>query len=244
MKHYLKFIEKTNFIFFLLFIFSATFASELFRFFGTIWFVSWILEFRFIKKENLHKDRIIAPFIFLGAWWLFQALSLIWTSNTVAGISTLNKQIYLIGFLVVTLFGVNKEYNLKTIFTTFIAGVVVSSLVYFFSIFYFTNQAQYFTDPFNKHTLLFPWQEYAEYSSFIKHRLYHCTLLITSLIFTGYMYRIWKKQVGLYYTLAIVLALTGIIMATILLTGSSAALLSIFLIPVVYFIRSEERRVG
>ena len=144
MKTYLSIIEKTNFYLFLVFVFSATFAAELFRTFAVIWLISWFLEGRWLKKNNFKCNKLTIPFLLFAAYWIFQLLSILWTQNTHVVMESLERNIYFIVFLLPAFFGVNKNYNLYTITNTFIIGALVSAIVYFFTIFYITNLDYFF----------------------------------------------------------------------------------------------------
>ena len=239
MKNYLSLIEKTNYYFFILFVFSATFATELFRACALAWLILWFLEGRWLKKSNFKCDKFTIPFLLFAGLWLYQLISMLWATNTMAVSGALERNIYFIVFLLPVFWGVNKNYKLHTIANTLIISGLVTSLIYFFTVFYITNLDYFFSEVKNvedSKALLFPWTQYADFSSSFKHRLTHCTLLIMSIVFTAYMFKPWCKRYGKSLSILFTIINCSVSLFTIYLTGSRASLIAIPVLLILFLL--------
>ncbi|MBR4460375.1 MAG: hypothetical protein IKS26_02590, partial [Paludibacteraceae bacterium] len=75
------------------------------------WVIAWVLECRFVNKENWRWTNMAIPGVLLVILTLWEALSLLWAPDTQAGLSIIDRHWPFIILVLVPLFGFNEHYR-------------------------------------------------------------------------------------------------------------------------------------
>lgn len=232
---YRRIVEKSSYLLFLAVAFTITFPPQFVRILWGIWIVSWFLEGRFMKREYLKLGRENWPTYLFGTLFLALTLSLLWAISPKEANQALERQISYIILPIIALFGFNTRYKPKQIMTAFVGGATFTALAYFFVIFYIYNFQYYFGYP--QYTISYsgmPFDFYADVSSVIKHRFYHCTLLLVAFLMLIYLKGDLIKRYGKSNAYLIIAFISTIILGTIWMTGSRASILTIGILCALY----------
>lgn len=235
--------------------FAAIFAAFLFSFpqhimnFGyAMWMIIWAVEIMFRRnirfekpsKQNLHLYLLLAYF----GWFV---VSLLWTTNFHEAQISLQRRISFLIFPLLALFGVNNNFNFKTILYFFLLGTIVSVIIhlllgiYEYSIFQdFVKAPEKLWDLYGegvyKHRFFYEhniWpiiptskdDFYIAYISIYKHRTFFSVcMIISSLIFT-YLKNDLIKKMPLYIYWIICICLNFAFLVYIYSAGGRMALI-------------------
>ena len=242
MNKYNTFITYANYLAFLALLCAMPYGFQFIRFFGLVWVITWVLEFRFIKKENLNlsKPRLYVAIGFT-VWVLWNALSMSWAADKSSAWAMVQRDLYLLVIPLVMLWGVNDRYDWKQCVKVLTIGCVISVGVYLFTLYWLFNVPR----AWEKHTAVngsFDWWHMESFLLDMKHRLHYTTLFclaiagILSLLIQGMTTR--KETV--YYSLAV-----PFLILAMYKTGSRTALVNLALIVVIaglwYWTRKKPR---
>lgn len=207
-----------------------------------VWAVTWLLEGRFLKRENLQWGKALYPAIGLALLVLAEIISILWGGHFP------DSQVSLLILPFILLFGTNELYDWRTLSRIFIGACVGSIFLYGFTLYWTMNQAYMLTDEVAG---LAPFQlsYFDYYLSYIKHRLYYSTLLSIAIVLVVMLFsERWKqrKQVkepwqNNVWMIADVIAVV-LMVAAIVVTKSRAGLLTLLLVVAVAVMRYVTRR--
>jgi len=225
--------------------FSLSFPAKFIKIFCTLWFITWVLEGRYLSKTNFKLSKSQIPVFLLTGFVIMQLISALWSQNATLTLEVVQRQTWFILILPVALFGVNQYYKTSTLLYSLIAGAIVSTITYYTAILYLTNYDYFFNE--GKEEL---WQGisvdlFVNWNRFIKHHLYYCTILVTSVFSLFFMRKKLEIQYGKYKTYLLLTIISLLIVAMILLSGSriTVIVLVIMLIFSIYRVSSPNRKI-
>lgn len=223
---YQTIMGKINYILFLAAVLLLPFPQAFTRCVWIIWIATWILEGRFLKKENINPWKKMLPFLFFGIWYVWKIVSGLWSNNPTE-YQWLLERYMTFGLLIpVGIWGVNSQYDWKQICRILVIGCIASALLYTFTL-YWVNKANILYDelanlPHQDFTFAF----FADKISYIKHRLFLCSTMMMGIMALLYIRQDVCEKHGpiLGWTL---ICLGIVIMGLLILaTGSRASILS------------------
>lgn len=173
---YLHIIEKVNYYLFIFAICLLPFQTRFSLLAWEIWLVSWLLEGRFMRKENIQWHKGIMPIVLLTIWILWEGISYFWAINQSDAINTLVRHLSFIAILPIAIWGVNSQYNWETAVKWFIASCVLSVFIYINYI-YIVQQWNYLQSHHKLPEYVSSWSYFGDVISMYKHRLYYGTIL-------------------------------------------------------------------
>ncbi len=200
------------------------------------WIISWVLECRFVPEGGWPALRdhirthwpLTLPGVLLVVYTLWEALSLLWAPDTVAGLKLIERHWPFVILVLIPLFGFNEHYQSHKMLATLFAASVASVPLYLFTYYWVWNADAVIW--FN-HDLLRPFEfpSFHGFTSLMKLRGFYCIILMLSICSSPLLYRHyrqtyprWKVMVTLGIGVAVML--TGMLM-----TGSRTALLTLFI---------------
>lgn len=222
---YRQILGITNYMLALAVAFTAAFPSKVFNIAWTLWLITWALEGRFLSKRNFSIDKSKYPVLLLGLFFLWEVLSLLWAKDINAGISVLERQFSFIAIVPIALFGVNKYYKTKSILISLIAGTLVSLIAYYMSILYVSNYEYFLSEGKKEMWKEFSINTFQGWSSFIKHRLYYCTIIVIALFSVFFLQKNGRERYGRSLTFIISAAVCALFFAMIITSGSRSSIL-------------------
>lgn len=176
MEKYRNIISKANYVAFLALLASLPFPQPFIHFCWMVWIVTWLLEFRYLHKENIQIDKRIL-YISCGVvvWLLWNILSVFWAENTEAVWNTVVRYVSLLTIPLAGIFGVNKHYNWYRCIRVLLLSCGVSLGVYMFTHYWVVNSSM----AFNKHAAAtaIDWWHMDNLLLCIKHRMHYANLL-------------------------------------------------------------------
>ncbi|MCQ2325397.1 MAG: O-antigen ligase family protein [Paludibacteraceae bacterium] len=207
-----------------------------------VWAVTWLLEGRFLKRENLQWSKALYPAIGLALLVLAEIISILWGGHFP------DSQVSLLILPFILLFGVNELYDWRTLARIFIGACAGSIFLYGFTLYWTMNQAYILT---NEAAGLTPFQlsYFDDYLSYIKHRLYYSTLFSIAIVLTMMLLvERWKQRKRVLEPwrnnlwIATDVLLIILMLATIVVTKSRAGLLTLLLVAAVALMRYVTKR--
>ena len=127
---YRQIVEKINYNLFVVAICMLPFPTRISLYAWELWLVSWLLEGRFLRKENIQWHKGIMPIVLLPIWILWEGISYFWAINQSDAINTLVRHLSFIAILPIAIWGVNSQYNWEKAIKWFIASCVLSVFIY------------------------------------------------------------------------------------------------------------------
>lgn len=230
MKQYNAFMTYANYLAFLALLCAMPYGFEFIRFFGLVWVVTWLLELRFVKHENLtlSKPRLYVAIGF-SVWVVWNALSMSWAADKASAWAMVQRDLYMLVIPLVMLWGVNERYDWKQCVKVLTIGCVISVGVYLFTLYWLFNVPR----AWEKHNAVNPHFDWWHIECFLlqmKHRLHYTTLFclaivgILSLLIQG----LTTRKETVYYSIAL-----PFLVLAIYKTGSRTALINLTLIAVI-----------
>lgn len=239
---YQQCIGVINYLLVLAVAFSAAFPNRIFNTVWVLWLITWALEGRFLKKSNFSFDKSKIAILMLAVFYVWEAVSIFWAIDKNAGYSILERQMSFVAIVPIALFGVNEYYKTTTIFTSLVVGVLISVLSYSMTLLYLNN-VEYFLHAGDKAFWNgFDAENFSNWMSSIKHRLYYTTILVVALLALPILY---KKYVAHYnkYLTAIVLGFVALmILLMIYLSGSRSMILALILFAAIALFRFVNKK--
>lgn len=226
MEKYKKFISKVNFLSFLALLATLPYPLPFIHFFWLVWIVTWLLEFRYLHKENI---RIHRGMLYLSCgvviWLLWNILSVSWADNTQAAWANILRYISLLTIPFVGFFGVNEYYDWRKCLKVLLVSSVISIGVYMFTHYWIMN----YPYAINKHSdskiIEIDWLHMNNLLLNIKHRMHFSNLLCILFPFLI----IAHNKIGKLATI-----LTSILLLiAIYMTGSRIALINLIMIATI-----------
>ena len=226
LQKYQSVMGQLNYTIFLVFVALLPFPQIFLRYTCVAWFVTWLLEGRFLRKLTRKDWYKAIPFLMFGIWYLWKITSGLWADNMRAYTWQLERYMTF-GFLVpIGIWGVNENYNWKHICAVLAGSCVLAAGVYAFTLFWVGN-ADFFKYHFGKFQLQPLTSDFfASNISYIKHRLFLCSVELMGIMALLYLRkniinRLGKVKGWILISLAIL-----IIVMLILATSSRASIIS------------------
>lgn len=239
---YQQIIGKINYWLFVFTIFLLPFHRSILRYVYVAWIISWYLELRWVKRPGCLKNNIFAiPFILFGIWYLWKIGSILWITNYSAWASQIERYMTFGLIVPIALWGMNEHYEWRKIGKVFVLSCVVAMLVYpaIFTLFFYNREiVEFFNfNPRWNFTANTWYYYFTENISFLKHRLFLCSVELFGVVVA---IRLYAKK------LKILLPIVIIMLSSIPLTGSRQSILTctgmivvgiIIVLPKVYSFR-------
>lgn len=220
-------IEKLNYALILCAAFFVSFPTQIAKNFWVVWLISWLLEARFLKKSNFTFKRSYTPLFIMTAFLIWQFISLLWAADVQSGMRSIERQLSLAALPLIACCGVNKNYNTTKIIKVFVLGCVVSSILYL-TIIYTIQNIDFFYNHGDKNLIQkFSPLTFTTYSSLLKHRLYHCTILCIAIFSTTFIYKDTFQRYGKLRGSLLITATILLLLAIIIFTGSRASIITL-----------------
>lgn len=230
---YTKTIGLLNYAMAIIVAFTAAFPSKIFNIAWTIWLITWAMEGRFLQKSNFSFNKSKYPVILLAFFYIWQVVSILWAKNADSSISMLQRQLSFLLIIPVALFGFNKFYKTKTILYSVLAGALVSLIAYSMVLFYLGNY-NYFTSGGQAETWTgFSIEPFHGWMSFIKHRLYYCTVLVLAIISAFFVRKNLQEKYGKLIGWVMVIGSSALLLGMIILSESRSTILVIFILIII-----------
>ena len=215
-----------NYAVFLVLVALLPFPQIFLRYTCTAWLFTWLLEGRFLRKPTRQDWYKAIPFLMFGAWYLWKIISGLWADNIRAYNWQLERYMVFGLLMPIGLWGVNRNYNWKHICSVLASSCVLAAGVYAFTLFWVGN-AEFFSQRFGR----FPLQPlssefFASKISYIKHRLFLCSVEMMGIMALLYMRQDIVSRLGKIKGWIVISLAIAIIVALILATGSRASILS------------------
>lgn len=222
MQTYQSIIKKANFYAFLALIASLPFPMPIIHVCWLVWVATWLLEFRFLHRENIRINRGIV-FVSIGVvvWLIANVVSVLWANNTHEAWVTIGRYTSILAIPIVGIFGVNSLYDGWKCIKILIISCLISFGVYLFTHYWVTNAPL----AMNKHAEFYAaidWLHMDELLLHIKHRMHYTNLLC--MVFPCMV--IAYRKIGLLPAI-----ITGLLLiADIIMTGSRIALINLIIV--------------
>ena len=222
---YLQIAKTLNYTLFIIAVCMLPFPTKLSLYTWGIWLISWVLEGRFLRKENLKWHKGLIPLFLLAIWVLCEALSYTWSIDKQGTLNLLFRHVSFWAVLPLAVWGVNEHYDWRKVAKYFVLSSVVSICVYGVWIYvgaHWDYVQLYHQLPEHERT----WTYYGEQVSDVKHRLYYGTVLNLAVIawwsVRPTLFKHGKMKSTIVFFCVLVLLVSGIV-----LSGSRANLLAL-----------------
>lgn len=217
---------KINYALFLLIVALLPFPQIFLRYTCVAWFVTWFLEGRWLSKPNWQDWRKMLPFFMFGGWYLWKIISGLWVDNLNAYSWQLERYMAF-GLLVpIGIWGVNKYYNWRHICIVLACSCVLAAGIYAFTLFW-VNNADFMNIPLGKVRLKPLTSDFfASKISFIKHRLFLCSVEMMGIMSLLYLRKDIITRLGKIKGCIVIILAIAIMTTLIIATGSRASILS------------------
>lgn len=236
MERYQIFIKRLNYIFFLVLMATLPLPRKFGHVMLIVWAASWLLELRFTKKENFCGWKSLIPGLGLAAWVLWECVSILWGGHF------RDCHVSLLILPLILAFGVNEQYQWKQAAKVLIISSLLSCFLYGFTLYWVFNHSVLLE--YHYQGPIYPLQvSYFDlFLSFIKHRLFYCTILSIDVVLLFLLrhdiIQRWGRIEGSIY---LVLSL-GVLLLTMFATESRASLFTLVILAAVFGIRHIPNR--
>ena len=231
MERYLQFIKRLNYVLFLCLMASLPLPRKYGHVMLIVWAVSWLLELRFTKRSNFCGWKALAPALGLAVWVLWESLSLLW-GGPQSHFRNCHIALLILPFVIA--FGVNELYNWKQAAKVLVISSLLSCFLYGFTLFWVANNKVILLHPEQISLYGFELKYFEVYLSYIKHRLFYCTILTVAIILLIMLREdCWKRWGKIEGSIYLVLG-CAILLLAIVSTGSRASLFTLIIITAVF----------
>lgn len=251
MKLYTEVLSRFNYYAFLALIISLFLPLNFVHTCWLIWGISWLLEGRWLHRENIRWNTITKFIVFgFGVWFLWNCISIIWAINKEDALTTIIRDISLISIIPIALFGVNNHYNIRQCLRTLIISSIVSIGMYMFT-YYWIHNIPLAQEKLSTDITTIDWTNVGNFLMNIKHRMHYTNLLCMSIVSSIILCTSLRSKA--LYSLSVPSLLTwlkiggaiGIALWGVYLSGSRAAVLNLLIIGGIsiywFFIRNFSR---
>ena len=223
---YQNMMGKINYAIFLATVVLLPLPQVFARYAWIAWLITWILEMRFLKKENINPWKKMLPFLLFGAWYIWKLISGLWSKDLEAYHWFVERYMTFGLLIPVGIWGVNSQYNWKQICRALVIGCIISAFFYPITL-YWINHANIPLEEFGE----LPRQEFSltfftETISYIKHRLFLCSIMMTGIMAILYIRQDICDKYGRKLGWTMICLGIFIMSLLILATGSRASILS------------------
>jgi hypothetical protein len=235
---YIHIVQKVNYLLFILVVCMLPFPTRASLYTWIIWLGSWLLEGRFLQKENIKWHKGLIPIISLAILLIWEFISYTWAINKIDACNMLVRHLSFITILPIAIWGVNEQYDWRKIAKYFIISCIASIFIYGIYI-YFFEYRQYILTHHHLPAIAKRWDLFGYKISLLKHRLYYGNLLNLAIVTLLQIhiphlssYRNKRLATILFYGSLILLVL-GVIWS-----GSRANMLTLLIVNVIAVIQS------
>ena len=217
---------KINYALFLLIVALLPFPQIFLRYTCVAWIITWFIESRWFAKPNWQEWRKMLPFFLFGGWYLWNIISGLWADNMHTYSWQLERYMAF-GLLVpIGIWGVNKYYNWRHICIVLACSCVLAAGIYAFTLFW-VNNADFMNIPLGKVRLKPLTSDFfASKISFIKHRLFLCSVEMMGIMSLLYLRKDIITRLGKIKGCIVIILAIAIMITLIIATGSRASILS------------------
>lgn len=173
---YLQIVEKINYNLFVVAICMLPFPTRISLYAWELWLVSWLLEGRFLRKENLQWHKGMVPIVLCAVWVLWELISCIWAMHKTDAINMVVRHLSFMFIVPVALWGVNEQYDFWKAAKCFVISATSSVFIYTIYL-YIVQQWGYIHEYHRLPETVSSWDYFGENISWTKHRLYYGTVL-------------------------------------------------------------------
>jgi O-antigen ligase len=215
-----------NYALFLLVVALLPFPQIFLRYTCVAWICAWFLEGRWLSKPNWQDWRKMFPFLMFGGWYLWKIISGLWADNLHAYSWQLERYMAFGLLIPVGIWGVNKCYNWKHVCIVLASSCVLAVGVYVFTLFWVEN-ANFVNQPLGTVRIQPLTSEFfANKISFIKHRLFLCSVEMMGIMSLLYLRKDILNKLGKIKGWILIILAIAIMITLILITGSRASIVS------------------
>ena len=215
-----------NYALFLLIVALLPFPQIFLRYTCVAWFVTWFLEGRWLSKPNWQDWRKMLPFFMFGGWYLWKIISGLWVDNLNAYSWQLERYMAFGLLMPIGIWGVNKYYYWKHICIVLACSCVLAAGIYAFTLFW-VNNADFMNIPLGIVRLKPLTSDFfASKISFIKHRLFLCSVEMMGIMSLLYLRKDIITRLGKIKGCIVIILAIAIMITLIIATGSRASILS------------------
>lgn len=239
---YQQVISIINYLLVLAVAFSAAFPNRIFNMVWVAWLIAWVLEGRFLNKSNFSFNKSKTAILMLAAFYVWEALSILWAEDKKAGFSILERQMSFLAIVPIALFGVNHYYKTSTILASLVVGVLVSVLSYSMTLLYVSNFDYFLHEGDNNFWKGFSVNDFEVWLSYIKHRLYYNTVVVIAIFALPFLFKKYAPRYGKYLTITIIVLVALVLLTMLYFTGSRSMILALLLIVSVALYRFIDKR--
>lgn len=241
MDAYTKFIKQANYFLFFVLVASFPLPHNIVQWCWIAWAVTWLLELRFLHPANLQWGKRMIPALFLLGWVIWECVSMLWGQHIGEGSHFPDYHISLFFFPLIMLYGVNELYDWKKIANVFIISCVCSFFVYSWLLYWVTNYEYVVLHNGFWDKIPFRLNYFDLVLSPIKHRMLYCTALGIAVILLFMLRKDWIEQWGKVKAYCFFFGCLGVLLITILATGSRANLLTLVALGAIAWIAQIKR---
>lgn len=228
MQRYQTYIGQINYLCFLLLMAGLPYSQVFLRYVSVAWIISWALEGRWLKKENIRPMRLMAPFFLFGGWFLWKVVSGLWVTDMDVYLWYLERYMAFGLMIPIGIWGVNAHYNWKHSFMI-LSLSTVSAAVAYPAIMYWVHNHSFVEGGHGERTQMTLYY-FEENISYIKHRMFLCCAEITGVIATIYVRKDIVKKIGKLYGWLYIVTVILMNSALIICTGSRASIVAAILL--------------
>ena len=238
MKRYQQIAGQINAWLFLVVVALLPFPQITLRYAFVLWLVSWLLEGRWLSRpQSIRENKIVIPFLLFGLWYAWKALSVFWSPDHAAWAWQMERYMTFALLVPVGIWGVNGYYNWQKAGRVLMISCLCAVpfyLVVMTVLYYHPELIESLHLKGDWHLDLHPWSHFvADNISFIKHRLFLCSIELVGAVMAFMLYR--KRPLILIPSLLVMLSV-------IPLTGSRQSILTVAAMMVVGLLMSLPRR--
>lgn len=217
---------KINYALFLLIVALLPFPQIFLRYTCVAWIITWFIESRWFAKPNWQEWRKMLPFFLFGGWYLWNIISGLWADNMHTYSWQLERYMAFGLLMPIGIWGVNKYYNWKHICIVLACSCVLAAGIYAFTLFW-VNNADFMNIPLGKVRLKPLTSDFfASKISFIKHRLFLCSVEMMGIMSLLYLRKDIITRLGKIKGCIVIILTVAIMITLIIATGSRASILS------------------
>ena len=221
-------ISRINYLAFLVLLAVLPYGIKCINTVWIVWLVSWLLEFRFLKRPVLSRKQLI-PFAGLALWFFWNLLSVAWADNKTLAWDSITREMNVLFVLPVAIWGVNGHYNRLTCLRVLLITACCSTFVYLFTHYWLCNSAHAF-DKFAPAAWHFDILRTDNLLLQIKHRLHYSNVLCIAILAVVWLYKDHVNRFGKPLTLLFSCLVVMWLITVIYWTGSRVGLI----LPVIY----------
>ena len=226
LQKYQSVMGQFNYALFLVVVALLPFPQIFLRYTCVAWIFAWFLEGRWLSKPNWQDWRKMLPFFMFGGWYLWKIISGLWVDSLNAYSWQLERYMAFGLLIPVGIWGVNKYYKWKHVCIVLACSAVLAAGVYAFTLFWVAN-ADFMSLPFGQVRIQPLTSDFfARKISFIKHRLFLCSVEMMGIMSLLYLRKDIVNKLGKIKGGILILLAIIIMLALILTTGSRASIVS------------------